>query len=505
MTLNHARTCRRQDLRPNGRSRPGGAATLFPSFGSPRPFRQAAPVAIAVGLIGLAASLAGCDGRDTATTGTNASGDAVGTAPTGATTTGGTPTPQPEGAMGGAGAGNSNGMMGATDDSGNAWAALDQPQTADDQVPPAPGAAPPEPQDPVVATVNGVEVHQSDLDQAIFNAVGLQSPAQIPTVRAQMPDIDRQVMPLVINNALLMSKVEEEDVTITDAEIRARIDEDINGFLTANNMSRDEFAGLVQQQAGMSLDAYLDDQVQNDEYRDVLRRVKLIESMYPEETKVSDEEIATFYEANKLTQYTAPAQVQASHILIDTRDMSEEEKAEAKAKAEDLLAQAKAEEADFAALAQEHSSCPSAAQGGDLGMFARGQMVPPFEQAAFALDVGETTEELVETQFGYHIIKVTGRQEPTTQSLEQVSESIRSTLRLEKLMTQEKVLADSLRDDAVITYAPGYEERLAPLPDDEEPAVPAPGVDQPAIEPSGSEPEGAGNNGAAGPGDPDGG
>ena len=110
-----------------------------------------------------------------------------------------------------------------------------------------------------------------------------------------------------------------------------------------------------------------------------------------------------------------PEQVRASHILISTKPIDpnadpNQAKAQAKDKAEELLKKVK-DGADFAALAKENSDCPSNAQGGDLGLFPRGQMVKPFEDAAFALKVGEISD-LVETQFGYHIIKVTEHQDP---------------------------------------------------------------------------------------------
>ena len=103
--------------------------------------------------------------------------------------------------------------------------------------------------------------------------------------------------------------------------------------------------------------------------------------------------------------------VRAAHILVDEE-----------AKAEDLLNQIN-EGADFHQLASEHSSCPSGARGGDLGDFGRGQMVPEFEQAAFALNIGEISG-VVKSQFGYHLIKLLDKKEtvPFTDVLPQIKQ-----------------------------------------------------------------------------------
>ena len=102
--------------------------------------------------------------------------------------------------------------------------------------------------------------------------------------------------------------------------------------------------------------------------------------------------------------------VRASHILLmykgSARSSATRSKDEAKQQIEDLKNQIDGG-ADFAALAKQHSDCPSSADGGDLGEFGRGQMVKPFEDTAFALPVGQTSG-VVETDFGYHLIKRTG-------------------------------------------------------------------------------------------------
>lgn len=121
--------------------------------------------------------------------------------------------------------------------------------------------------------------------------------------------------------------------------------------------------------------------------------------------KVPKTDVEAFYNEH-LGQYTTPEQVRASHILLKTEGKAD---ADVRAKADQLLKEAKAPRADFAALAKKYSEDESnAAQGGDLDYFARGRMVPEFDTAAFALSPGQTSD-LVKTQFGYHIIKVTDR------------------------------------------------------------------------------------------------
>ena len=102
--------------------------------------------------------------------------------------------------------------------------------------------------------------------------------------------------------------------------------------------------------------------------------------------------------------------VKASHILLMYQGSSRSTATRSKAEAAELIAQLKTQldgGADFAALAKQHSDCPSGRSGGDLGTFGRGQMVGPFETSAFGMNVGETSG-VVETDFGYHIIQRTG-------------------------------------------------------------------------------------------------
>lgn len=129
---------------------------------------------------------------------------------------------------------------------------------------------------------------------------------------------------------------------------------------------------------------------------------------FEKNVKISDEEMKKYYDEHKKDYYKD--EVKASHILISTvdengKELSEAKKKEAKKKAEEVLKKAKSGE-EFSQLAKEYSDdTGSAANGGDLGYFTKGQMVEPFEKAAFSLKVGQISD-IVESQFGYHIIKV---------------------------------------------------------------------------------------------------
>ncbi len=142
----------------------------------------------------------------------------------------------------------------------------------------------------------------------------------------------------------------------------------------------------------------------------------------------SDKEINDYYERNRDTVFTHPDEVSAHHILIHVASGdSAAQKAAAKAKAEAILAQLKAG-ANFEQLAKKDSDDPGTRdKGGDLGYFQRGQLVKPFEDAAFQMRPGEMT--IVETQFGYHIIRVDDVKPAHIDTLEQARAQIVETLR----------------------------------------------------------------------------
>lgn len=220
-------------------------------------------------------------------------------------------------------------------------------------------------------------------------------------------------------------------------------------------------------------------------------------------TDVSDDDVAKFYEERKDDTFTKPEQIRASHILVTVAsDASEEDKAAARAKIEGLLAQIK-DGADFAELAKANSDCPSKERGGDLDWFGRHQMVKPFEDAAFALADGEVSE-IVETPFGFHIIKKTGNREAGVTPLEEVAGEIRDFLLNRKKGELVEEYTKSLQKKVEFTQSEKIEKLFAAqeneaeadaeagadpesVPDVVEPAAaetPAPEPAEPAAEPA---------------------
>ena len=135
---------------------------------------------------------------------------------------------------------------------------------------------------------------------------------------------------------------------------------------------------------------------------------------------VSDKDAKDYYENNK-EKFISEESVNASHILVDSESLACE-----------LLAKIKAGEISFEDAARENSSCPSKQNGGNLGDFTKGQMVPEFDSAVFAMEVGEISEAPVKTQFGYHIIKLNAKNDPAPTPYEAIAAEIKEALLSEK-------------------------------------------------------------------------
>ncbi|HWJ40375.1 MAG TPA: SurA N-terminal domain-containing protein [Candidatus Limnocylindrales bacterium] len=171
-----------------------------------------------------------------------------------------------------------------------------------------------------------------------------------------------------------------------------------------------------------------------------------------------DKEVEDYYKRNAKTRFSRPDEVHARHILIAVpAGASDKEKAAAKAKAEDVLKQAQAKGADFVKLAAKYSDDTSnKLEGGDLGTFGRGQMVKPFEDAAFAMKPGQIT--MVETHFGFHVLRLEDSKPAHIDTLAEAKPKI-----IEELRTQAgaKLARNAAQEDLTSALAGGKLEDLA--------------------------------------------
>ncbi|RJX34401.1 MAG: hypothetical protein C4531_04075 [Desulfurivibrio sp.] len=295
-------------------------------------------------------------------------------------------------------------------------------------------------EDGVVAQVNGQPILSRDFDSAMevakqqFAGVGWQEGDKEQLKKMQDLTLDR-----LIDFELLYQASQKEKITVDEAAIK----EKMAGF-------KKQFPSDAEFQTFMSTNQLSEDIMQTQ-----LRRKMAIEGLqkklydrFSTESKVSDDEMHKFYDANK-ENIKQPEKVRASHILVAVAaDADEAAKKTAMEKIKGI--QKKLQDGgDFAKLAQESSDCPSKANGGDLDFFVRQQMVKPFADVAFTIPVGQTSD-IVTTEFGYHLIKVTDKQQEKQLGFDEVKEKISTYLGQQKIDTQFDAYLKGLREQADI-------------------------------------------------------
>jgi peptidyl-prolyl cis-trans isomerase C len=305
------------------------------------------------------------------------------------------------------------------------------------QATPAAAPAPPKPvpaQLPdVVARVNGEDVKKADLDRMIKTMEGR---AGQPVPPDRRDEIYRGALDQLIVYTLLKQESKSKAVKIEDAEIDKKVQELRGQFPTQEAFEK------ALKDRGMTVDSLKSDA------RVDLSVNKVMDGVVANVPGPTDAEAKDFYDKNP-DKFKQDAQVRASHILVRVDPNADAKtKAQAKAEIESVLKELKAG-GDFAKLAQKHSQDGSASQGGDLGYFPKGQMVPEFDQAAFSLPVGQLSG-IVTTQFGYHILKVTDKKPPRTVPFEETQAQIKQYLEQDKKQKAADAYIDGLKKKAKI-------------------------------------------------------
>ena len=286
------------------------------------------------------------------------------------------------------------------------------------------------------AVVNGTIITQAELDSQMKIVMDrLRASGRLPEP-SQVDQIRSQVLENLIARELLYQESQKKGIKISEEEVNQQLIK-----VKAQFPNEAEFNNALNR---MNLtEASIREKLERD-----LALRKLIDDEITPKVTVSDSEIRAFYDNNPAT-FKQPERVKASHILIKVDPQANAaQKAEAQKKID--LVQAKLQKGeDFGALAKEYSEGPSGPKGGDLGYFTRGQMVKAFEEAAFAMKPGEVSG-VVETRFGYHLIKVTDKTPEGTMPYNEVKEKLGEFLKQKKIQDEINVYVKKLEEKAKI-------------------------------------------------------
>ena len=263
----------------------------------------------------------------------------------------------------------------------------------------------------VVARVNNEPVTKTDFEMLVRN-IELRNHSPIPAEKRD--EILRKLIDQLVEYTALKQEAQSRSIAVADDEIEQQIaamkkqsgtDEGFKKELAERQMTLDRLRADVRVQLAIT---------------------KMMDAQLATAKPITDADAKEFYDKNP-DQFKRGESVRASHVLIRVSDQaSDEEKKKARARIDAVLKRAQAGE-DFATLAREHSQDGSAGNGGDLGYFTKGQMVPPFDEAAFSLKPNEISG-VVTTQFGYHVIKVVDRKPGGIVPLEEIADNLKRML-----------------------------------------------------------------------------
>lgn len=265
-----------------------------------------------------------------------------------------------------------------------------------------------------IVLVDGEPVTEEMVEFELKRLVGFYS-QHMPQgqLEGQMDSLRRKAVEQAIGAKLLFKEAERRNIQVPDEEI-----------------DRSVF-GMARQLGGMEkLRAQLKRQGLTESiFRAQIRRGRRVDKLVAEVTGAvpdpTEEECREYFEAHE-SEYRKEERVLAQHILVTPKDSTPEAKAAARTKLEEIRDRVK-NGADFGDEATAHSDCPSGKNGGSLGWFSRGMMVPEFENAAFGMSVGDVSD-IVETQFGYHIIYKTDHEAPAQADFADAADTIRDLL-----------------------------------------------------------------------------
>ena len=288
-----------------------------------------------------------------------------------------------------------------------------------------------------VATVDGEVILMSEYERRVKPVIEeYEKFLTGPDKEIKIKELKEKILEQMIDEKILISEAKRKKVKVNNKEIQDGIgeirkrfgtEEEYNQELARQGLAEEEFRGQVKNQ--LMVMKLIDQEV----------KAKVVPS--------TDSEIEDFYKQNE-SEMVEPEQMRVRHILIKVDENTD--KKEALKKIGEILKEVKKGKTSFAELAKKYSEGPSAPRGGDLGFFTRGQMVREFEEAAFALKVGEISN-VVETEYGYHIIQCIEKKASEKKSLEEIRDYLRNFIFQKKMEERYEKWLRTLRDKVSIT------------------------------------------------------
>ena len=290
------------------------------------------------------------------------------------------------------------------------------------------------------AVVNGVEISEEAVSFELDRLVRfyMSHSMSMEDVKKNLPKLEEKALEQAIGAKLLLDRSAQLDIPVSAADIDAEIakvvmqvggEENYRKALAAQNITEEAFRKELEKGARVN---------------------KLVEQACSSVPEPTEEEVTACYEARK-DEFVTPHEVLCQHILVKT---AEDDIPEAKSAAFEKIRAIRERVVaggDFAAEAQANSDCPSGAEGGSLGWFGRGMMVPEFDKAAFEMKKGEVSD-IVTTQFGYHIIYKADERGGEAKTLIDVHDQLKDLLRHEARGRAMDAFVAELRENATIEY-----------------------------------------------------
>ena len=298
-----------------------------------------------------------------------------------------------------------------------------------------------------LATVNGYKINQEEIDKYLSSAK-VQNPDLFkPENKKDLLTAEAQIVDYLIGNKLIEKYAGENKISYTEKEFT----DEYTKLQTTSFKTKEEFTKYL-----------TDNSISEDLLKIQLRNQLLAKKVYDKLTvgiTVADTEISKYYEDNKSTLFVNPEQIKISHILIKYGDQDTAKKTKEAAIEKINMVQQKIKDGEtFENMANKYSEDENSnTLGGDIGYFSKGQLVAEFENVAFTLEVGQVSD-VVETTYGFHLIKVTDKKASSIKTFDEVKDSIKQYL--EGNLKNEKFNAFllTLKDAAVIKYSKVIEE-----------------------------------------------